>query len=200
VAKRRFDPDRRDRIIDAAIDLIAERGVNGTSHRTVAVRADVPLGSMTYHFQSMDELLREAFTRFTEQSSSDFAERFRSNIDQDRGVAVEQVIDMIRSAPVRNLVLTYELYTLAARQPAFRQIVFEWMRRDHATFETNFDPSTARLLGALIEGLIIHQTFDPHTDDQAIAATGVDCIIAGPAHRAQDRPTGEGSVAPAGKH
>jgi TetR/AcrR family transcriptional regulator, regulator of biofilm formation and stress response len=179
VQKRRFDPERRDRIIDAALDVIAERGVNGTSHRTVAVRADVPLGSMTYHFESMDELLREAFTRFTEQSSSDFADRFRSNVDQDLAIAVEHVIDMIRSAPVRNLVLTYELYTLAAREPAFKAIVFDWMQRDRATFETNFDPPTARLLGALIEGLIIHQTFDPHTDDQEIAASGVDRIIAG---------------------
>jgi TetR/AcrR family transcriptional regulator, regulator of biofilm formation and stress response len=178
VAKRRFDPDRRDRIIDATLDVIAERGVNGTSHRTVAVRADVPLGSMTYHFDSMDELLREAFTRFTEQSSNDFADRFRSNVDQNRGVAVEQVIDMIRSAPVRNLVLTYELYTLAAREPAFKAIVFDWMERDRATFETNFDPSTARLLGALIEGLIIHQTFAPRVDDHAVASIGVDRIIA----------------------
>jgi TetR/AcrR family transcriptional regulator, regulator of biofilm formation and stress response len=177
VQKRRFDPERRDRIIDAALDVIAERGVNGTSHRTVAVRADVPLGSMTYHFESMDELLREAFTRFTEQSSSAFADRFRSNVDQDLAIAVEHVIDMIRSAPVRNLVLTYELYTLAAREPAFKAIVFDWMQRDRATFETNFDPPTARLLGALIEGLIIHQTFAPRADDQTIASTGVARII-----------------------
>ena len=47
---RRVDPNRRQRIIDACLDVIAERGVAGTSHRIVAEAADVPLGSMTYHF------------------------------------------------------------------------------------------------------------------------------------------------------
>lgn len=60
VSKRRLDPDRRSRIIDAALDVIAEKGVAGTTHRRVAAMADVPLGSMTYRFHSMDELLREA--------------------------------------------------------------------------------------------------------------------------------------------
>ena len=61
---RRNDPGRRDRIIDACLDVIAEVGVAGTSHRRVADAAGVPLGSMTYHFTGMNELLHEAFTRF----------------------------------------------------------------------------------------------------------------------------------------
>lgn len=38
---RRYDPDRRDRIIDACLDLVAEVGVAGVSHRKVAAVADV---------------------------------------------------------------------------------------------------------------------------------------------------------------
>lgn len=63
MANRRFDPERRDRIIEATLDLISAEGVAGTSHRKVAAVADVPLGSMTYHFAGMDDLLHEAFTR-----------------------------------------------------------------------------------------------------------------------------------------
>ncbi|MFD6211517.1 TetR/AcrR family transcriptional regulator, partial [Peribacillus sp. NPDC060253] len=51
-------PGRRERILAAVLDLIAEDGVAGVSHRKAAARAGVPLGSMTYHFASMDELLR----------------------------------------------------------------------------------------------------------------------------------------------
>ena len=62
-AQRRYDPGRRDRIIDACLDVIAESGVAGTSHRRVAQAADVPLGSMTYHFTGMNDLLHEAIGR-----------------------------------------------------------------------------------------------------------------------------------------
>ncbi|MDF2847508.1 MAG: TetR family transcriptional regulator, partial [Oerskovia sp.] len=40
---RRVDPDRKDRIVDAALDVIAEHGVGGATHRVVAAAADVPL-------------------------------------------------------------------------------------------------------------------------------------------------------------
>jgi TetR/AcrR family transcriptional regulator, regulator of biofilm formation and stress response len=46
-AQRRYDPSRRNRIIDACLDLISQNGVAGTTHRKVADAADVPLGSMT---------------------------------------------------------------------------------------------------------------------------------------------------------
>src|SRR5690606_15070646 len=72
---RRHDPDRRERIIDSCLDVIAEHGVAGTSHRRVAAAASVPLGSMTYHFTGMDELLREAFGRFAREIASTFERR-----------------------------------------------------------------------------------------------------------------------------
>ena len=74
-ATRRSDPSRRDRIIDACLDVIAREGVAGTSHRRVAAEADVPLGSMTYYFTGMDELLTEAFTRFADRAAADVERR-----------------------------------------------------------------------------------------------------------------------------
>ena len=56
--KRRYDPERRDRIIEAALEVIATHGVAGTTHRRVAEVADVPLGAMTYYFQGMEQLLQ----------------------------------------------------------------------------------------------------------------------------------------------
>ncbi|MFD6726091.1 TetR family transcriptional regulator, partial [Streptomyces sp. NPDC060131] len=43
------DPQRRERILAATLDLIAEEGIARVSHRRIAQRAGVPLGSMTYH-------------------------------------------------------------------------------------------------------------------------------------------------------
>lgn len=155
------DPGRRDRIIDAALEVIAAQGVAGTSHRRVATAAGVPLGSMTYHFSGMDDLLHEAFTRFADRGADHFDARMRRAATRAEalGVVADNVVDIGNSAP-DDLVLTHELYTLAARDPTFRAITERWMARSRATFETHLDPLTARLLDALMEGLGIHQALD----------------------------------------
>ena len=172
-AQRRHDPGRRDRIIDACLDVIARSGVAGTSHRKVAESAGVPLGSMTYHFTGMDELLHEAFSRFARQTS----ERLNTVIEAAPDAAAAQrtiadVITRVVFSSDRDLVLTHELYTLAAREPAYRDITNAWMARSRRTLERYFDPATARMLDALIEGLSIHRALDlePHDDDVVVAA------------------------------
>lgn len=161
-AKGQADPGRRDRIIDATLTVIAANGVTGTSHRKVAAAAGVPLGSMTYHFSGMDELLREAFSRFADRA----VERFAARMAQARTPA--EALDIVAGAivvdtPTRGSdeqVITYELYTLAARDPSYRDITERWMERARGVLEKHFDPLTARLLDALIEGLAVHRTLD----------------------------------------
>ena len=63
---RRYDPERRQRIIDAAIRVVGDRGIAGLSHRTVAAEADVPLGSTTYHFKTLDDLMVAALRQANE--------------------------------------------------------------------------------------------------------------------------------------
>ncbi|MGW9114218.1 TetR/AcrR family transcriptional regulator [Microbacterium sp. NPDC055683] len=158
---RRDDPGRRDRIIDACLDVIAEVGVAGTSHRRVAAAADVPLGSMTYHFTGMAELLHEALSRFAHTVSDGFEERMAAARDRDEAVdAVVAIIadDLFDSS--RSLVLTHEIYTLAARDEAFRTLTEAWMARSRAALERHFDPVMTRVLDALIEGVTIHRALD----------------------------------------
>ena len=156
------DPGRRDRIIDTTLEVIATHGVAGTSHRKVAAAAGVPLGSMTYHFSGMDELLHEAFSRFADRG----AERFEARMEQAGTPAdalnaiVEGIVTDIPPSGSDEQVITYELYTLAARSPAFRDITERWMARAREALEKHFDPLTARLLDALNEGLAVHRTLD----------------------------------------
>lgn len=163
---RRHDPDRRDRIIDSCLDVIAEVGVAGASHRRIADAADVSLGSMTYHFAGMDELLREAFGRFAGSVAERFEQRMAAAQDADeaRDAVVAIIVDDVFGDP-RDLVLTHELYTLSARDPRFREITMAWMARSRAALERHFDPETARTLDALIEGLTIHRALDAEQRD-----------------------------------
>lgn len=167
---RRNDPGRRDRIIDACLDVIAADGVDGTSHRRVAAAAGVPLGSMTYHFAGRDELLREAFGRFAGTVADRFVARMGQVEPGDREGGARAVVEIIRSdvfPDARDLVLTHELYTLAAREPAYRTLTNAWMARSRAALERCFDPATARVLDALIEGLTIHRALDDAPADDA---------------------------------
>jgi TetR/AcrR family transcriptional regulator, regulator of biofilm formation and stress response len=185
VATRRFDPDRRSRIIDSALEVIAVRGVAGASHRRIADQAGVPLGSMTYHFTSMDDLLGEAFRRFADTVADGFEARLggAGTADEARRAVADLIhLDLLDSQ--RDLVLTHELYTLAARNPIFRQITRDWMARSRRALELHFDPTTSRMLDALIEGLFIHAALDTEPPDRSTTLEAINRITAQPASAA----------------
>lgn len=180
---RRHDPDRRDHIIDACIDVIATDGVDGTSHRRVAAAAGVPLGSMTYHFTGRDELLREALTRFAATVAQRFEDRLSTVPPGDTEAGVRAVVDLIVLdvfPDPRELVLTHELYTLAAREPAYRTLTSGWMTRSRGALERIFDPLTARLLDALVEGLSIHRALHTTASDDSDVEIAVRRITGAP--------------------
>ena len=178
-AQRRHDPGRRDRIIDACLDVITENGVAGTSHRKVAEAADVPLGSMTYHFTGMGDLLHEAFSRFARAASDQLEEQITGATDVDAAKhAIANAITNVVLGNRRDLVLTHELYTLAARDPSYRDITNAWMARSRQTLERYFDPTTARILDALVEGLSIHRALDNEPQDPATVVEAVERVTA----------------------
>ncbi len=55
-----------EKIIQATLEAVKLYGIHAVTHRKIATLAGVPLGSMTYYFSGIDELLLEAFSSFTE--------------------------------------------------------------------------------------------------------------------------------------
>lgn len=176
MATGQTDPQRRERIIAATLDLIADEGLAGVSHRKIAARAGVPLGSMTYHFDGIDDLLRESFRHFSDSIVALFDAYLAGPADRDQArAAVTDLIHALSDAEGsgRDLVLTQELYTLAARRPAYRELTEEWMARSRSHLEKHFDPATARQLDALIEGLALHRALSPEPHDRALTLEAV---------------------------
>ena len=154
---RRHDPERKSRIIDAAIEVIAEHGVAGTTSRRIAAAADVPLGSVSYHFVSQEDLLTQAFQRFAEGISPRYEARFDEVRDLTGFVdAVTSLISGDAEQDAREWAVSYELYLAALRNPALRSVTESWMRRSRTVLERFVDPVTARGVDALIEGLVMH--------------------------------------------
>ena len=53
---------RRRMVLEAVVELVAERGVQGTGIRDIAAAAGVSVGTVTYHFSGVREILSEALT------------------------------------------------------------------------------------------------------------------------------------------
>jgi DNA-binding transcriptional regulator YbjK len=156
---RRYDPDRKLRIIDATVDVIADHGVAGTTHRRIAAAADVPLGSLTYHFDGLVDLLAQAFRRHAERMSRSYEAAFDGV--STTAQLIDAITDLIHGdadADPRDWAVAYELYLAALRDPALRTVTESWMRTSRAVLERFMDPTTARGIDALIEGLVMHKT------------------------------------------
>ncbi|MDQ0983804.1 TetR/AcrR family transcriptional regulator [Streptomyces sp. V2I9] len=179
---RRYDPDRRTRIIDAALRVIAADGIAGLSHRTVAAEADVPLGSTTYHFGSLDELLVAALRRCNEN----FVRTLRDSTaltgpDGPAGLADElaRLLDRWFAAERGAIELEYELYLAALRRPALRPVAAEWTEEAVELLSRRTDPDTARALVALMEGVCLQVLLAGGTFDAAYTRGMLARIVAG---------------------
>ncbi|AKN73018.1 TetR family transcriptional regulator [Streptomyces sp. PBH53] len=153
---RRHDPRRRQRIIDAAIRVVGRDGIAGLSHRTVAAEADVPLGSTTYHFATLDELLVAALRQSNEGFGRVLAELLpegggRRDLAADLARALGQWLASGRTG----VELEYELYLAALRRPALRPVAAEWTDAAAALLARRTDPVTARALLALMDGICL---------------------------------------------
>ncbi|MGW6744456.1 TetR/AcrR family transcriptional regulator [Streptomyces sp. NPDC055025] len=167
---RRYDPERRRRIIDAAIRVVGRAGIAGLSHRTVAAEADVPLGSTTYHFTSLDELLIAALR----QANENFATAIQESgalADPECDVAGELARFMGEwlAGERTGVELEYELYLAALRRPALRPVAAEWCAAVAEVLSRRTDPVTARALVALLDGICLQVLLTDTVYDQEYA-------------------------------
>jgi DNA-binding transcriptional regulator YbjK len=138
---------------------------------------------MTYHFDGMDDLLRQAFTRFAEAGVARFERRLGAATDREQARAA--VVDLIHGAAHdpgsrRDLVLTFELYTLAARQPAFRDLTRAWRAASRAQLGRHFTPDETRRVDALVEGLSLQRALDTEPPDRSFTQDAVARITLDP--------------------
>ncbi|GHF19115.1 TetR family transcriptional regulator [Streptomyces spiralis] len=153
---RRHDPERRTRILEAALDVLVTDGAAGITHRKVATRADVPLGSVTYHFSSLAELQTQAFARYVEQRTAEFEDLFTDVGEREDLIRV--LVDLVQGGPSRrrSAILGFELHLAALRNPELRALTQKWTSDSRATLARFTGPEIAGRLDALLEGLIMH--------------------------------------------
>ncbi|MET9466158.1 TetR family transcriptional regulator [Streptomyces sp. NPDC006544] len=160
---RRYDPERRQRIVDAAIRVVGAKGIAGLSHRSVAAEADVPLGSTTYHFATLDDLLVAALR----QANEAFAPVLDPGADLAEALA--RLLGDLLSADRARAELEYELYLAALRRPALRPVAAEWGEAVSEALRERVDPVTARALVAVMDGIGLQALLTGAEYDEAYA-------------------------------
>ncbi|MCP3822838.1 TetR family transcriptional regulator [Streptomyces sp. A3M-1-3] len=167
---RRYDPERRQRIIDAAIRVVGSKGIGGLSHRSAAAEADVPLGSTTYHFKTLDELMVAALRQANEGFAKAVNESGAFEDPQaDLAEGLARLMGEWLSGDRTGVELEYELYLAALRRPALRQVAAEWCEGVAEALTRRTDPVTARALVALMDGICLQVLLTDAAYDPAYA-------------------------------
>ncbi|MFI6740873.1 TetR/AcrR family transcriptional regulator [Nonomuraea sp. NPDC050451] len=121
--------DRRDRLRDAAIEVLAGEGGRGLTHRAVDRAAELPEGTAKNYFPTRDSLLQAAAERCVE--------RYWGELRQAEIDSVDQLLALLRlmieraMTVNRSRILAYvELHAEAARNPEVQQTLARLSRAD----------------------------------------------------------------------
>ncbi len=161
----------------AAAALIAEVGWGRVTTRAVAERAELPHGSVSYHFRGKQELLTEAALHAFQQAIP--LEHFAAleTVDDLIGLIAAEVGDPDAIDPVLSR-LMFEAMREAERDPPlrermgamlaeYRRLIADAVRGDQqrrAVFDGAPPEAIATLLGAVGDGLLLHVMLDPQLD------------------------------------
>lgn len=134
-----MNPDRRDRLRDAAIEVLAELGGRGLTHRAVDAAADVPAGTAKNYFPTRDALLRAVAERCLElyrATTERLAAAGPGPTDRDALIALFAGLLTNVAGPGRPRLLAYrELQAEAARKPWLSALLDPIAASDFAGFE-----------------------------------------------------------------
>ncbi len=145
-ALTRAQEARRQRVVDAAMELGLEGGYEAVQMRDVAARAHVAMGTVYRYFTSKDHLLAAALVHWVEQLDQRLAQVPPRGAD-----ASERVLDVLERA-LRAL----------ARQPQLVSAVFMSLASpDRAAIECQ------QQMGALMDGIISRAVGEPQPPDHA---------------------------------
>ncbi|MFJ7272617.1 TetR/AcrR family transcriptional regulator [Streptomyces sp. NPDC099050] len=159
--RRRRDPEARKReVIEAAERVIAARGLEGLTHRSVAEEGGLPVASTTYHFATRDDLIHLAFERSVDQFLA-----YLEHLDEQQPVAsTTDLVDRLTDAVVTactgdnatHWVVEYELFLAAMRRPALRPVADRTITAGRTSLERHLPPARAYAVSAALSGMILH--------------------------------------------
>jgi AcrR family transcriptional regulator len=163
-------PQRREQIVWALYDCLAERGQEKVTIKNIAAQAGLPSGVIHYYFKSKDDIIAGLAEAIVEKYSRMIEEQTAAqfSIDEKVATAIDFIVDeLIFNRPLNlvfyNLVqMTFERKKL---QSVVRILMQEYRRRLARVFEAagvgKADTGRGATLVAITEGFSLQCLVDP---------------------------------------
>ncbi|MEV6337072.1 TetR family transcriptional regulator [Nocardia vinacea] len=187
----RTNPERRQALLDAAIEVLAKEGARGLTFRAVDKEAGVPAGTASNYFANRDDLLTQVGGRFYERltpSAATMADlatgpKTRAHITELMRETVGR-IEAFRTGYLAMLELRLE----ATRRPELRAVITEAVRadldfnvRNHLEAELPGDEKSVILLYLALNWLIVDRLTLPgiftEAQSQELIEAAVDRLV-----------------------
>lgn len=186
----RTNPERRQALLDASIEVLARDGARGLTFRAVDKEAQVPPGTASNYFTNRDDLLVQVGHRYYERLIPSEETMAKGRGPQTRESMVElmtEVVDRVANFRTGYLAIL-ELRLEATRRPELQALLTERVRADLDFNISNYresglpgDEDAVVLLYLTLNWLIVERLTLPGIFDEKRAAelvrTAVDRAI-----------------------
>lgn len=174
------DPERRkESILEATTKLIATEGPQSVTHRRIAAEAGVSLGSTTAYFDSLKDLLEQAFQRLAYRLD----ERVSAMLDEMRQspepeVVLSRVLVGSLNDPQQarsEMILALE----SIDNPDIRKVANAWFEATEEVMREFTTPSAARAIAIYCDGVMMQVCRSGKYPTEAEVAKTFRAIMAG---------------------
>ncbi|MEU1962960.1 TetR family transcriptional regulator [Nocardia sp. NPDC019304] len=182
----RTNPERRQALLDASIEVLAREGARGLTFRAVDQEAGVPAGTASNYFPNRDALLVQVGNRYYERLIPSDETMARSRGPQTRESMIElmtEVVDRVFHFRTGYLAIL-ELRLEATRRPELQALLTERVRADLDFNIANYqesqlpgDEDAVVLLYLALNWLILERLTLPGIFDEQRAAELVRTIV-----------------------
>ncbi|MBF6278161.1 TetR/AcrR family transcriptional regulator [Nocardia sp. AB354] len=182
----RTNPERRQALLDASIEVLAREGARGLTFRAVDQEAGVPAGTASNYFPNRDALLVQVGHRYYERLIPSEEAMAKSRGPQTRETMTELMTEVVeRVFHFRTGYLAIlELRLEATRRPELQALLTERVRADLDFNISNFresqlpgDEDAVVLLYLALNWLILERLTLPGIFDEKRAAELVRTIV-----------------------
>lgn len=181
LTSRKRDPEARRRaILNAAIDVIVEKGAAALTHRAVAARAGVSLGSTTKYFSSIEDLRESAMDALVREMDAG-VDAFESELeacDDVESYCIELACEYLQD--VRQVRADVALLNAGARDDGLRKIALRNPDRLIAVLAPHFGAERAMALELCLEGALVHSALRSTPIDKEVIQRIFGAIISAP--------------------
>ncbi|MFI6365227.1 TetR/AcrR family transcriptional regulator [Nocardia sp. NPDC050630] len=166
--------ERRDELINAAIVIIAERGLERVTFQAVADHAGYPASTTSYFFASVDEVIDAAITRVAETITGKVTSLLQAAHSGaiTREQLAESIIELVSNQDNNDSIAQFEAYLAVRRRRELSQpvqrilgVIEDATEKALETFGVTDPHIPAKQFSALIDGFTLQKIARPDDPD-----------------------------------